>query len=152
MKTDENGSITLKDFADLGSQYACMLTVVSDKHAMTSHYFLTEDGAQLETAKLVVQANESIPFQVVDSEGSPLADVEIRPRQRLTTAGDDYLNYHMNAVATAKKTGTDGELSLSYWKRGEEGKLFYRKGNEEGELQFEVPESGAVLLKINTGS
>ena len=152
VKTDKNGGLTLKDFADLGSQYACMLTVVSDKHAMTSHYFLTEDGAQLETAKHVVQANESIPFQVVDSEGSPLADVEISPRQRLTTAGDDYLNYHMNAGATAQKTGAEGELSLSYWKRGEEGKVFYRKGNNEGELQFEVPESGAVLLKINTGS
>ena len=146
--TDAQGRFRFEKFAMTGSKYAFLVTVIADGYAMSSEYQSVPDGSQKDSVTLKLEPAEPVVFVLKDAAGSPLEGVEVSPAERKIDESHASLNYSMHMKDTAKVTDAKGEVSLTAWKPGEAGAVFYRHKDKVGELRFEVGESRRVTITV----
>jgi hypothetical protein len=147
-KTDREGKFRFDRFAPSGSQYAFLLSVVTDGYAMTSHYQVVEDGSQQQPVTLSAEQAEPVTLVLKDSQGNPLEGVEVSPGSRVVDSSTTYLNYSMHMKASSKRSDKKGEAAFTAWKPGESGEIYYHWGEEYGELNFTVGADRRVELTV----
>lgn len=147
-KTDAEGRFRFEKFATARGQYAFLVTVLAEGYAMTSEYQLVEDGSQKGPITLKLEPSEPVTIVVKDAAGNPLEGVEVSPAERKLNESTSFLNYSMHMKDTAKKTDVRGEVSFTAWRPGESAKVYYRRQDQVGELQFQVSDSRRATISI----
>lgn len=147
-KTDANGKFRFDNFAVGGSQYAFLVTVLADGYAMTSDYRVVEDGSQQEPVTLNVERAEPVTFELQDSDGRPLKNVELSPGERMVNGSTSHRNYSMHMKSSGKKSDENGEASFTAWKPGESGSIHYGYRGRYGELKFKVGADRRVTITL----
>lgn len=145
--TNENGEVVFEEFAPSKRQYAFLLTVAHDGYAMVSEYRLVEDGAQQDPVTLQLEPAEPVTFTVKNSQGKPVKGVLLSPSDR-TAGKDSHMNYHMNLKEISTATSDTGTATMTAWKAGETGSLYFLQGEKTGELKFTVSPDRKVKLTL----
>jgi hypothetical protein len=146
--TNAEGKFRFDKFATGGRQYAFLLTVIADGYAMTSEYQLVRDGSQAKPVVLKLEPADPVTLVLKDSDGQLLAGIEVSPNERIVDPTTSSLNYFMHHESASQQSDRKGQVSFTAWKPGESGTVFYRRGDQTGELNFTVPDDRAVELRL----
>jgi serine/threonine protein kinase len=147
--TDKDGRFAIEKFAEAGKQYAFLVTVISDKHLMTSEYRLVRDGAQQDRIVLPTEKSQPVTIRFQDSSGKPVANVRALPFGRMTKNGTEYLSYAQQVYNAGVEVDENGKVPFGSWKPGEQGSLVYLVNNQIETAEFSVPEDRTVTVEVS---
>ena len=132
-KTDTKGEFRFEKFVSGNIKYEFMLTVIEGGFAMTSEYRGMDNKGQADPVMLKLEPADPVTFNVTDASGNPVAGAVLSPKQRQTGRKVPHMNYPINRKAVSYKTDSSGKATLTAWKPGESGELFYEWKGKVGE-------------------
>lgn len=147
--TDQDGKFAFEKFAAQGKQYAFLLSVISDKHLMTSEYRVVKEGSQQDPIVLRTEKSPPVTIQFQDSKGKPLQNVRALPRRRMRKDGTEYLNYSQQVFSAGVPVDKKGQVQFGSWKPGEKGVLAYLINGQANSTAITIPESRSVTVEVS---
>ncbi|MBX7167038.1 MAG: hypothetical protein K1X74_11975 [Pirellulales bacterium] len=151
-KTNAEGRAVFKDLLPANRRHGIAVSVFAPEHAFAFHHQIfdgtADDGAATaQTVLCVLEPADRFVLTLVDPTGQPIADAAVKPSRRQTETGVEHLAYHSAADPVQLKTDTKGQVSLDWFKHGDQAEISVQLDHARWEpVKFAVPPADQPIV------